>query len=369
VVGYRRVIEPNEAVVVRRIFELYDQGMTPKRIARLLNAKHVPPPRTARGRRLLGWTWTTINGSPKKAIGILNNPLYAGRAVWNRSQKIRDPETGKRVMRVRPPEEWVWTDAPELRIIPQALWETVQARRAARRLTVRGHHQGKRPKYLLSGLLVCGECGSHYIVQAKRQNVQWYGCAAHAERGPAICTNGRMIRRERIERQLVDFVFHDMFTPLKLEFLDQVIARIFAQHAQAPDQMMRLRQSELTRALGDLEHVKDAIRQGILTPTTKAMLEAAEHRIAECEAALATARNVPAKIQRPSASIGRYLEDLRGALETDTERARRLLAKMLGKVRLRRDGIRLLAEIKGNLSGLLDVDEEVFGRAGAGRGI
>jgi hypothetical protein len=76
-------------------------------------------------------------------------------------------------MRVRPPEEWVCTDAPELRIIPQALWEAVQARRVARRLTVRGHQQGKRPKYLLSGLLVCGECGSHYIVQAKRQNVQW----------------------------------------------------------------------------------------------------------------------------------------------------------------------------------------------------
>jgi site-specific DNA recombinase len=369
VVGYRRVIEPSEATVVRRIFELYNQGMTPKGIARRLNSEHVPPPRTSRGRRFLGWTWTTINGSPKKAIGILNNPLYEGRAVWNRSQKVRDPDTGKRVMRVRPYEEWIWTDATELRIVPQVLWEAVQARRAARRLTLRGHHQGKRPKYLLSGLLVCGECGSHYIVQSKRQNVQWYGCAAHAERGPAICTNGRMIRRERIERQLVDYVFHDMFTPLKLEFLDQVIERVFAQHGQGPDEIMRLRQSELTRALGELEHVKEAIRQGILTPTTKAMLEEAERRVAECEASLAAARQMPVKIQPPSSSINRYLEDLRGALETDTDRARRLLVKMLGKVTLRRDGARLLADVKGNLPGLLDVDEEVFGRAGAGRGI
>jgi hypothetical protein len=119
-------------------------------------------------------------------------------------------------------------------------------------------------------------------------------------------------------------------------------------------------------ALGELEHVKEAIRQGILTPTTKAMLEEAERRVAECEAALAAAREVPEKIQRPSSSIGRYLEDLRGALETDTDRARRLLVKMLGKVMLRREGARLLAEVKGDLLGLLDVDEEVFGRAGAG---
>jgi DNA invertase Pin-like site-specific DNA recombinase len=102
VVGYRRVIEPSEAAVVRRIFELYNEGMMTKTIARRLNAEHVPPPRVARGRHLLGWSWTTINGSPKKAIGILNNPLYAGCAVWNRSQKLRDPDTGKRVMRVRP---------------------------------------------------------------------------------------------------------------------------------------------------------------------------------------------------------------------------------------------------------------------------
>ena len=40
-----------------------------------------------------------------------------------------------------------------------------------------------------------------------------------------------------------------------------------------------------------------------------------------------------------------YLEDLRGALETNTDRARRLLTKMLGKVALRRDGARLLAHV------------------------
>lgn len=132
---------------------------------------------------------------------------------------------------------------------------------------------------------------------------------------------------------------------------------------------MRLRQSELTRAVGELEHVKESMRRGILTFTTKAMLEEAEHCVAECDAALAAAREAPAKIERPSPSINRYLEDPRGALHTDNDRARRLLTKMLGKVTLRREGTRLLAEVKGDLLGLLDVDEEVFGRAAAGRGI
>ena len=100
--------------------------------------------------------------------------------------------------------------------------------------------------------------------------------------------------------------------------------------------------------------------------TTNGMLEEAEGRLAEGEAAVSAAGKIPAKIQLPSSSIGRYLEDLRGALETDTGHARRLLAKMLGKAILGRDGPRLLADIKGNLLGLLDMDEEMFGIAGAG---
>jgi hypothetical protein len=153
---------------------------------------------------------------------------------------------------------------------------------------------------------------------------------------------------------------------LSWSHLDQVIERIVAQHTQTPDEVVRLRQSELARARAELEHVKEAIRQGILTPTTKAMLEEAESKVAECEAAVVATRQMPTRIESPSSSIGRYLEDLRGALETDADRARRLLSKMLGKVTLRRDGERLLAEVKGDLRGLLDVGEEVFGRVGAG---
>lgn len=96
IAGYKRVINGQEAAIVRRIFELYDAGYSPKTIVHMLNKEGVTPPRPSRGRRLMGWTWTTINGSPKKGIGILNNPLYVGRVAWNRSQKyvIRIRENG-----------------------------------------------------------------------------------------------------------------------------------------------------------------------------------------------------------------------------------------------------------------------------------
>lgn len=44
-----------------------------------------------------GWTWTTtIAGSRKKGIGILNNEIYIGRIWWNKSRKEKDPDSGKR---------------------------------------------------------------------------------------------------------------------------------------------------------------------------------------------------------------------------------------------------------------------------------
>ncbi len=119
VVGSHRVVDADEAKVVRRIFEMYAGGMSPKIIARRLNAEHIAPPRTSRGRRPLGWTPTTISGSSKRAFGILSNPIYFGHLVWNRSQKVRNPDIGKRTSRVRPQEEWIYAEAPQLRIIPR----------------------------------------------------------------------------------------------------------------------------------------------------------------------------------------------------------------------------------------------------------
>lgn len=50
--------------------------------------------------------------------------------VWNRQSFVKDPDTGKRQARLNPPEMWVTTEVPELRIIDAALWDRVKARQA-----------------------------------------------------------------------------------------------------------------------------------------------------------------------------------------------------------------------------------------------
>jgi hypothetical protein len=74
----KRVIVEAEAEIVRRIFEEYVAGRTPREIAHDLNNEGVSPPR---GR---SWNASTINGNMQRGTGIIQNELYTGRLVWNK---------------------------------------------------------------------------------------------------------------------------------------------------------------------------------------------------------------------------------------------------------------------------------------------
>ena len=110
-----REIVAAEAEVIRRIFRDYAGGLSPKALAKRLNAERCPGPGRA------PWNPSTIHGNPARGTGILNNELYIGRLVWNRLRYLKAPDTGKRVSRPNPPPDWVTTAVPELRIVDDEL--------------------------------------------------------------------------------------------------------------------------------------------------------------------------------------------------------------------------------------------------------
>ena len=84
----RREIDPEAARIIRRIFEEYVAGRSPRAIAADLNREGVPSPRGG------SWNASTINGNPKRRHGILLNTLYAGKMEYGRLSYRRDPDTG-----------------------------------------------------------------------------------------------------------------------------------------------------------------------------------------------------------------------------------------------------------------------------------
>ncbi len=93
------------------------------------------------------------------------------------------------------------------------------------------------------------------------------------------------------------------------------------------------------------------------------MLEECERRTGELETAARAEPPARAKVVALSHVVATYLDDFRGK---DTDRARGLLAKLIGHITLRRRDDRLVAEVRGNLPGLLGL-EGVCGKYGAGR--
>ena len=199
-----RKIHPEHADIIRRIFQLYADGLSPRRIAALLNAEGIPGPSGG------AWTAAGINGDRRKGTGTLNNELYRGRLVFNRRHDKRNPETGKRVAHFNPPSAWVVEDVPALRIIDEELWEVVAIRRRAGQ-DRRRDPASRRVPLPLSHLTECAECGGHMAIVNKGR----YGCINRRERG--TCEMNRRIAADVLEQRtaaaIVDWVASEQDWP------------------------------------------------------------------------------------------------------------------------------------------------------------
>ena len=184
-----REIDPEQADTVRRIYRLYADGMSTRKIAALLNREGIPGPRGG------SWGSNTINGHRGRRNGILNNELYRGRLVYGRQRFVRDPDTGKRQARPVPPSDWTVHEVPALRIVDDALWQRVQTRRRA------GEDRRKNPARHtprpLTGLVRCAVCGGAMTVVNRRR----YACHARREKG--TCNNPRGIDATRLENAVL----------------------------------------------------------------------------------------------------------------------------------------------------------------------
>lgn len=182
-----RAINEDEANIVRRIFGEYVAGRSPKQIAVQLNAEGVPFPSGE------AWGPSTIYGNRGRGTGVLNNELYIGKIIWNRLRYIKTPDTGKRVSCLKPKEEWIIKDVPDLRIIDDALWQAVKERQGDCSKQQKPFWDRRRPPNLFSYLVKCGECGGGCSMISQTH----IGCSTARNKG--TCANRLSMKRESLE--------------------------------------------------------------------------------------------------------------------------------------------------------------------------
>jgi site-specific DNA recombinase len=233
----------------------------------------------------------------------------------------------------RPESEHVTTVLPDLRIIPEKLWDTVQAR--LRRFDrpkggrTAGSTKSAAPS-ILAGLLRCGLCGGSMIV-VHRTTKDGYsyatlGCTTNKSRGAAICKNDRSVSERKIRTSVIEMLSSQLTAPdLVARFVTVFQKRVgeLQQTSAGPDPTVRLVQEQDRRVKNLYEGLakmgwSEGLAEQIKSEETK--LSALRAKAAE------RPRAQPVTIPHPKIIEG-YIRNLLTVLEGDPAQAREILAR------------------------------------------
>lgn len=181
------VVDEETAPIVKRIFEMYASGISPRKISEILNLEGIPSPATyaytQSGQKpkpnVVGlWTAVTIREMLNKIIYIGHMPQLRWTSLsYKNHKRFRKDES-----------EWTVVYNNHEPIISQELWDKVQERK-------KSVAQGRKTKvgytHPLSGFLICADCGNKMklctSVSRKGTRLYHFDCGYHLRYGKAYC--------------------------------------------------------------------------------------------------------------------------------------------------------------------------------------
>jgi len=197
--GYRKekgrlIIVPEEAELVRKIFDMYaNEEYGVRKIAKVISD--------------LGFKNSNGNDFSFSSVkGILTNPKYKGYYCGNKTHKVNF--LSNEVIHVSP-DEWILYEDDETvpPIVSQELWERANKKLKERSKKMTSENKTSyQNKYLYSGKLVCAEhktCYHHTVYKYKSGNKELWTCKEYA--------NGNKCRGPLVYKTEIDAVMGEVF--------------------------------------------------------------------------------------------------------------------------------------------------------------
>ena len=182
------VLNEDEAKIVVRIYSLYLSGYSRNSIANALNAE--------------GHKSKKGNPFTKETVyGILTNEKYTGVYIFNRAES-KGYDHKRNTHRSKPPEEIIRIEGGIPAIISRDVWEAVQNKRRDKS----GKLKTSKPMYLLSGKMICGECGARMTGSIRYRNnaTPYYKYACLTKK--LLCSNPKEIEKESLEKYVISLI-------------------------------------------------------------------------------------------------------------------------------------------------------------------
>lgn len=182
-VDAKHVIEPKEADVIRMVFDwLAKDGMSLRGIQHRLIKMGIP---TRKGKSW--WQRATL-------YRIVTDPMCVGR--WYYNKHIRVPAKTKdygTVQVLKPREQWIPVQVPA--IVSQETFEAAQRQLARNREL---SYRNTKRQYLLSGLLICDNCGFKLGARAAGGRVYYCCSSKSGNNRPKLCSS-KNVRGDELE--------------------------------------------------------------------------------------------------------------------------------------------------------------------------
>lgn len=167
------VVVPEEAQIVRQIFQMYAEGKGYKAITTYINK--------------LGYK--TVRGNPFSTTGvkeILNNPTYVGKIRYNRYIDYANKR------RKGSNENYILVDGKHEAIIDTDTWNKVKSIQSNNKDKYIPKYKGEFP---LTGILKCPMCGSGMVASTTvnklkdgtKKTIRYYTCGRHKNQGASVC--------------------------------------------------------------------------------------------------------------------------------------------------------------------------------------
>ena len=240
----RLEVDPGEAAIVRKVFELYLNGVKgaplgEKGIASYLNDK---------GLTLRGQKWTR-----GKVHNVLANATYCGEYVFNRTSN----KTGEAKLE----SEWVRVSVEP--IMDAATFGRVRTQRAARAPASVPPRVVNSPT-LLTGLLKCGHCGAGMtLATGKGGKYRYYKCQSRIAKGNTQCPSGN-IPMQRLDELVLKALAEKVFTPERLKTMIAGVRERMRSSHSGQDARLKVLTKELNELKARSDRLFEAVESGHL---------------------------------------------------------------------------------------------------------
>lgn len=197
------IIVPEEAEVVRKIYELYNKGWGYKKIANYLTDQHILTPRASQKARMEAenkpnsikaksvWSIATVQS-------ILCNNAYIGTLTQGKTTRTK---IGGKAVSKPTTNQHVFENHHAAIIDFQTSKTTQEAMKSRTRNNYRGQ---KKYDNFYSGLMVCGDCGSPMFPMSRKGN-DAYRCGEYHKRGLKACTS-HFVKVEMLDSVLKEYL-------------------------------------------------------------------------------------------------------------------------------------------------------------------